>query len=186
MPVIYFNDFFNNATNFTGLPIAYGQVLLSNRNGTPSDVLYNIYQNPLFIATNDFHLSSSSPCANAGSPNSAYANMCFPPSIATNYPDQGAYGGPDACNWLSVVPVLPISAAMSIDTNNVVSMSLGAIPRSTYQLQFATNLPSTNWMNLTNGLVIAPQRPTSVVIATNPTAPQQYFRAQSLGRTPGN
>ncbi len=81
--------------------------------------------------------------------------MCFPPSISTNYPDQGAYGGPDACNWLDTVPLLSASASISMDTNNVVSIAFGAIPRSTYQFQSATNLPSTNWMNIANGLVVA-------------------------------
>jgi hypothetical protein len=188
---VSYNDFYNNVTNFIGYLSTYGTWIIPNRNGTISDLLYNISQNPLFIATNDFHLTNSSPCVNAGTPNWAYANMCVPPSIATNFPDLGAYGGPDACNWLSVVPLLPASASISMDTNNVVSILLGAIPRSEYQLQFSTNLfstnrPSTNWANLPNGLVLAIQKPTSVIIATNATAPQEYFRAQSLGRTPGN
>jgi hypothetical protein len=56
---ISYNDFFTDATNFTGLPIAYGQVLLNNRNGTPSDVLYNIYQEPLFADGTNFYLATN-------------------------------------------------------------------------------------------------------------------------------
>ena len=44
---ISYNDFYGNATNFTGLPAVYGQVIWNNRNSTAADALYNIFQNPL-------------------------------------------------------------------------------------------------------------------------------------------
>jgi hypothetical protein len=183
---VSYNAFYENATNFTGYSGIYGQVLFNNFNGTPCDLLNNIYQNPLFVATNNFQLQTNSPCINAGLPGQAYDNMCFPPSIGTTNGDMGAYGGPDACNWLTDVPLLPVSNSISMNSNNVVSIFFGAIPRSTYQLQSVTNLPSTNWVNLANSLVLAAQYSNSVVIVTNPTAPRQFFRTQSLGRTPGN
>ncbi len=186
---ISYNDFFSNATNFTGLPVAYGQVLLNNRNGTPSDVFYNIYQNPLFVAVNDFHLTANSPCVNAGVPNAAYVNMCFPPSIGTNYPDLGAYGGPDACNWLTTVPVLPAHLSLT-QSNSLLWLNFGAIPRSSYQVQYiTTNLDATSGTNcwLTNTTLKPSANPVSIAVSPYPTTNKTgFYRVKSLGRTPGN
>jgi hypothetical protein len=187
---VSYNDFYRNATNFTGYATTYGQLIWTNRNGTPADILYNIYSNPLFVATNDFHLTASSPCVNAGTPNSAFANMCIPnPSIATNFPDLGAYGGPDACNWLDVVPKLPAQLSMS-RSNNLVWLNWGAIPRSSYQVQyFATNLNATSGTNrwLTNTTLIPAAKPVSIAVSPYPTTNSKaFYRVRSLGRTPGN
>ena len=184
------NDFFSNATNFTGLPVAYGQLLLNNRNGISSDVFYNIFQNPLFVATNDFHLTNNSPCVNAGTPNDAYANMCVPPSaVATNFPEMGAYGGPDACNWLTTVPIQPAQLSMS-KSNGSVWLNWGAIPRSTYRVEYiATNFNTTAGTNrwLTNSTIIPAARPVSLAVAPNPpTNSEAFYRVKSLGRTAGN
>ena len=136
---VSYNDFYGNATNFTGyLTNTYGQIIWINRNGTPADILYNIYSNPLFVATNDFHLTNTSPCVNAGAPNPAYANMCLPPSIATNFPDLGAYGGPDACNWLSVVPLLPVTAIV---------FAIKQFPVAEFQCDSAVYLPTSIFDN---------------------------------------
>src|ERR1039458_3590533 len=171
---ISYNDFFGNATNFTGLPTAWGTIIGNNRNGTPADAILNIFQNPLFVATNDIHLQTNSPCVNAGTPNNAYANMCFPPSIATNFPDLGAYGGPDACNWLDPVPILPAQLTM-VRSNASVWLNWNAIPRSSYRVEYvATNsslgLNPTSITNkwLTNSVQIPLVRPVSMVVATSP------------------
>ena len=186
---VNFNDFYGNATNFNGYQGTYGQWIIPNRNGTIADVLYNIPQNPLFIATNDFHLTNSSPCVNAGTPNTAYANMCFPPSIATNFPDQGAYGGPDACNWLDTVPIAPAQLTL-IKSNSFLWLNWGAIPRSTYQVQYiATNFNATSGTNrwLTNTTLIPAAKPVSIAVSPYPTTNSNaFYRVKSLGRTPGN
>ena len=186
---ISYNDFYGNATNFTGLPGTYGTIIWNNRNGTPADALFNIYQNPLFVTTNDFHLQANSPCIDAGTPDWAYTDMCFPPSQGTSFPDLGAYGGPDAANWLDTVPKLAATLSMS-QSNHVMTLGWGALPRSEYQIQYVTNLallPATNnWINFTNGHVLAMDKPTSMVVATNTALNGQFFRVQSLGRTPGN
>jgi hypothetical protein len=186
---VSYNNFFGNATNFTGYPGTYGTIIWANRNGTPADALYNIYQTPLFIAANDFRLTNNSPCINAGTPNPAYANMCSPPSISTNFPDQGAYGGPNACNWLDPVPILPAQLSL-IKSNNLLWLNFGAIPRSTYQVQYiATNLNATSGTNrwLTNTTLIPMAKPVSIAVLPYPTTNYNaFYRVKSLGRTPGN
>lgn len=187
---VSYNNFFGNATNFTGYPATFGQVLIANRNGTPSDILYNVFPNPLFIATNDFHLQTTSPCINAGTPDDAFTDMCVPPSaVTTNFPEMGAYGGPDACNWLDVVPLLAAQASMS-RSNNVLLLKWSAVPRSTYQVQYlATNFNATAGTNkwLTNSIVTPPDRPISIVVSPYPTTNSNgYYRLRSLGRTAGN
>lgn len=186
---VSYNDFYGNATNFTGYSGNYGPVVFVNRNGTPCDLLFNIYQNPLFTAANDFHLTTSSSCVNAGTPNSAFANMCIPPSIATNFPDLGAYGGPDACNWLDTVPMLPAQLSLT-KSNSFIWLNWGAIPRSSYQVQYiSTNLDATSGTNrwLTNTTLIPVAKPVSIAVSPYPTTNSTgFYRVRSLGRTPGN
>ena len=194
MRTVGYNDFYNNATNFTGYSGVYGTVIWDNRNGTPADALYNIFQNPLFVASNNFLLTTNSSCVNAGAPGAAFANLCFPPSIATNFPDLGAYGGPDACNWLSTVPELPaIGESISV-SNNFFWLSWGAIPRSSYQILYSLTGPgsptgrdSNDWQNLPNGQVLAAQYYTQFPVWPSPsTNSKAFFCIQSLGRIPGN
>lgn len=184
---VSYNCFYQNAANFIGYPLPYGNWIIANRNGTPSDILYNILQDPKFVATNDFHLQTNSPCIDAGTPDWAYSDMCFTNSLSqgTSYPDLGAYGGPDACNWLDVVPKLPAQATMS-KSGDVIQINWGAIPRSEYQIQYQTNWPSTNWVNFPNGWVRASDKPTPLVVATDTSITNRFFRIQSLGRKPGN
>jgi hypothetical protein len=186
---VSYNCFFGNSTNFTGYPSSYGQMILQNRNGTACDLSYNIIQDPLFVATNDLHLAANSPCIDAGTPDWAFTDMCFPPSLGTSFPDQGAYGGPNAANWLDTVPLLSTQASIAQNTDGVIQVSWGAIPRSEYQVQWTSNVLSaiaSNWFNVTNGWVRAIDKPTSVNVATNPPHAERYYRVQSLGRPPGN
>lgn len=187
---VSFNDFYGNATNFTGYNVNYGTWIIPNRNGTLSDVSGNIGSNPLFVATSDFHLASGSPCVNAGTPNSAYANICSPPSVSTKYPDLGAYGGPDACNWLDPVPILPAQLSMS-KSNGCVWLNWAAIPRSTYRIEYdaTNNLGAMAGTNLwrTNTTLIPSAKPVSIAVSPNPpTNKAAFYRVRSLGRTPGN
>ena len=62
----------------------------------------NISNNPVFIeGDSTFHLTSISPCIDAGNPEVLYNDVCFPPSLGEIRNDMGAYGGPGACNWLN-------------------------------------------------------------------------------------
>src|ERR1039458_1384795 len=172
---IEYNDFYKNATNFVGYTSDYGTVIIANRNGTPCDLLFNIYQNPQFVSTNNFTLQTNSPCIDAGTPNVAYMDVSFPPSQGTGLLDLGIYGGPLAANWLPVVPITPApitlsaSRALKLTCNNVVAAG-------SYQIQSATNL--TSWadygsrfyMTATSNLV-------QYVDATNNAG---FFRLKSL------
>jgi len=96
---VNYNCFHANMTNFVGYEPSYGAVIIKNRNGTDCDLHFNIFQDPLFAAAGDLRLASNSPCIDAGTPDAAFADVCFPPSLGTEYPDLGAYGGPTAYGW---------------------------------------------------------------------------------------
>lgn len=121
---VSYNDFYNNSTNFTGYSSTYGQILLANRNGTPSDILYNIFSNPLLISTTDFHLEAGSPCIDAGEGSATNSDICFPPSRGSSFNDIGAYGGPGACAW----PVVGESPSIVVQPKSMVSC-LGQSPQ---------------------------------------------------------
>jgi hypothetical protein len=58
---------------FSGnIPSGLGQFTTTNANGDSCDVYKNIYLDPLFTNpwNNDFHLQATSPCIDAGDPNS--------------------------------------------------------------------------------------------------------------------
>jgi len=172
---IEYNDFYRNATNFIGYTSDYGTVILENRNGTPCDLLFNIYQNPLLVSANNFTLQKDSACIGAGTPNPAYMDTSFPPSQGTNYPDLGIYGGPLAVNWLPVIPSTPspimltASPALKLTCSEVVSAG-------TYQLQTSADL--TNWKNYgTEFYMTSTSNLFQYVDATNN---QGFFRLKSF------
>ena len=59
----------------------------------------NLDLNPEFIGYGDCHLSTGSPCIDAGDPVPPYDDECFPPSLGAERNDMGAYGGHQACGW---------------------------------------------------------------------------------------
>jgi hypothetical protein len=98
-PDTSYNCFYNNTANFVGYPGIYGVPVQNNHNGDPCDAFFNIFLDPQFIDTNHFLLSNSSPCIDAGDP--AIADVCFQFSHGSAISDIGAYGGPEACGWLT-------------------------------------------------------------------------------------
>jgi hypothetical protein len=96
---VAFNCFYQNAANFVGYPFIYGYLFQNNHNGDPCDAFFNIFLDPRFLDTNSFLLSNFSPCIDAGDP--AIADVCFQFSHGSALSDIGAYGGPDACGWLT-------------------------------------------------------------------------------------
>ena len=63
---VYFNCFYNNTTDFAGYPASYGDPILTNVNGDPCDIGFNIFLDSLFAGVSNFHLTRNSPCINAG------------------------------------------------------------------------------------------------------------------------
>jgi len=94
-----YNCFHNNTQDFVTYPGIYGAIVQTNHNGDPSDAFFNIFLDPRFLDTNTFLLSNFSPCIDAGDP--AIADVCFQFSRGSAISDIGAYGGPDACGWLT-------------------------------------------------------------------------------------
>jgi len=51
----------------------------------------------------DLKIVDGSPCMDTGDPAPQYNDLCFsPPSLGTTRNDMGAYGGPGACEWLTL------------------------------------------------------------------------------------
>jgi hypothetical protein len=185
---VSFNDFYNNATNFTGYPLNYGVWVIPNRNGTLADILLNISEDPLFAATNDFHLQTSSPCIDAGTPDPAFAEVIFPPAQGTSYPDLGAYGGLEGCNWLDVVPGVPVQLSLS-PSNSLLCLNWTGIPRSSYQIQYLPTSFSASGHNqwLSNSTLMAVDQTCSMAVSACPlTNSQGFYRIKSLGRLQGD
>jgi len=98
----FYNCFYDNTINFVGYPSTYGNIVMSNRNDDPCDMGFNIFQDPLFEKSNDYILSSGSPCFNAGkdsienngiwyfSPSTDIDGNSRPNPIGS-HPDIGAY-----------------------------------------------------------------------------------------------
>jgi hypothetical protein len=148
-------------------------------------VFSNTFENPIFVGAGDFHLQTSSPCIDAGAPDAVCADMCITngASQGTCLPDLGAYGGPDAANWLDNVPVLPTQA----HTVKPYSFWLhwDAIPRSSYQVLVSDDV--IHWTDLEGGPVTASSNDASTLLPASVLgASQRFFRVQSLGRLPGD
>jgi hypothetical protein len=142
---VSYNDYYHNTANFIGYPPTYGVVVTANRNGTPSDLSYNIFQDPLFAGPNDFHLTPGSACIDAGEGSATNDDRCFPPSLGSAINDIGAYGGPTVCP-----PSQPVAFAVSI--SKYVGISFTPPGNGSYRLEYASALgaTTTNWFPLTN------------------------------------
>jgi hypothetical protein len=96
---VSYNCFYSNTLNFVYYPPVYGVPVQNNHNGDPCDAFFNFFLNPQLLDTNSFLLANFSPCIDAGDP--AIADVCFQFSHGSAISDIGAYGGPDACGWLT-------------------------------------------------------------------------------------
>ncbi|MBI1842629.1 MAG: hypothetical protein HYR88_17460 [Verrucomicrobia bacterium] len=116
-----YNCFFGNGTNFNYYPGIYGIPILANHNGDPCDAFNNILLDPKINNPSQFLLSDSSPCIDAGDPD--IQDVCFNFSKGGPISDIGAYGGPDACNWLNH-RFSPVIASAPADQANCVGGSV--------------------------------------------------------------
>lgn len=145
--IVGYNDFYQNATNFTGYPATYGSPIIVNRNGTSSDLVFNIFQNPLFVAANDFHLSASSTCIDAGVGDPANFDSCFPPSLGSVTNDIGAYGGPNGCEWIAP----PSTNIFTVALAQYYGVTINPPTNGHYRLEYTPAVGNTNdWTQLTN------------------------------------
>ena len=97
-PVVLFNDFYDNGSNFSGsVDECLAVLIIRNANGDSCDAYYNTFLDPLFVSkeTGNYHLQyvdngypQNSPCRDAGPP-TAFYNDISDGSIN----DMGAYGG---------------------------------------------------------------------------------------------
>ncbi len=154
---VQYNCFFSNTANFVGYPGIFGVPIQNNHNGDPCDSYFNIFLNPQFLDTYAFLLANNSPCIDAGDP--AIADVCPPFSHGSAISDIGAYGGPDACGWLThgFAPVItgpPATQSSCVGGSTAFQVNAQGSAPLAYRWYFNTNTVlagETNaQLNLTN------------------------------------
>ena len=156
--VTAYNCFYNNQTNFVGFPPGvHGTICCANANGTACDLLNNIFTDPMFVGTTNYTLSPNSPCIDAGSPEAAYYDTCFPPSKGTAINDQGIYGGPMACGWVVVnhPPTIPTITNTNVDELTMLLLTVSASdpdPGQTLTYSLGGSIPASAEINATSGM----------------------------------
>jgi hypothetical protein len=93
-PGLHHNDVYGNQDGAFGgpaLPPDVGVIVQQNGNGDPCDARFNILLDPGFVdaGTRDFHLTSTSPCIDAGDPDAALDPDGTIADIGAFYYDQG-------------------------------------------------------------------------------------------------
>lgn len=172
------NNFFSNGTNFFNYPSQYGGIIWSNANGTPADINYNIFQDPLFADLNTLTLGIGSPCIDAGDPAGQYLDGCFPPSLGTTVNDIGAYGGPFACGWFS-----PVLTNITLDIKQYIGVTINPPTPGLYRLEYAPIVGNSNlWTQITN--VSLQSTPWTYIDYEAQNQGQRYYRGLLLPPPP--
>ncbi len=125
---VYVNEKFKNENRNVEAQLhdSYDQMLLKNsiiwgNHGGEISYFYRgpyvryccIYFDPMFVnaghwvgtpgesewVDGDYHLQDSSPCIDAGDPDSQWNDACLPPGKGSARNDMGVYGGPYNCGW---------------------------------------------------------------------------------------
>ncbi|MCK4357527.1 MAG: right-handed parallel beta-helix repeat-containing protein [Candidatus Cloacimonetes bacterium] len=77
--VLEYNIFWQNNTNSSGdgFPSYFEQIITVNTNGDSCDTYFNLFMDPIFVNPDslDFHLLSTSPCIDAGTPDTTGLNL---------------------------------------------------------------------------------------------------------------
>jgi hypothetical protein len=171
---VSYNCFYNNQTNFVGYPAGvYGVICCQNNNGTPCDLAYNIFQNPLFAETTNYTLSAGSPCIDAGNPIGEYLDGCFPPSQGTTANDIGLYGGPYACSWIA-------STNTAFDLGIRLYAGVTIIPGvpGHYRIEYTGDLVAGPWLQATN--LTLGTTPFTYIDLDSPDVHQRFYRGVLL------
>jgi predicted outer membrane repeat protein len=105
----------NNAagTQVGGTPTISYSTVQNGYAGTGNSSFNPAFQG-LGCSAGDLRLVLGSPATDTGDPDLADLDMCFPPSSGSELNDQGAYGGPGACDWST-----SCSDAIDCDDRNV-------------------------------------------------------------------
>ncbi len=176
---VSYNCFYNNQTNFVGYPSGvYGTICCVNPNGTPCDLVNNIFTDPLFAQPVTYTLATNSPCIDAGNPAAAYLDGCFPPSQGTTVNDIGIYGGPNACGWLTNEV-----KSFSLTAQEYVGVTITPSAAGRYRLEYINSLvnpPATNgpWIQATNLMLLS--TPYTYIDFSSPTTGKRFYRALLL------
>jgi hypothetical protein len=161
---IAYNNIWECATSYNGIPDQTG-------------VRGNISANPLFVHDIDYHLLPSSPCIDAGDPNSEYSDEPEPNGWRIN---MGAYGGTiEATNSVPVISVDPeilefgnvqpgSSAQLSLGIYNIGHDTLSIIKIKSSNTAFTTDF--TQELRL-----ISPTEHLNVIVTFTPTDTSGYF-----------
>ena len=85
------NDVWGNyISNWANYPVAYGNLVTNNINGTPADTNLNLSIDPLIVSGSDFHLQVGSPVVDAGTTNLA-PTVDFDGNSRSGSPDIGSF-----------------------------------------------------------------------------------------------
>lgn len=179
----YFNDtvayncFFSNTTDFVGYPVGvHGVIAMNNANGTPCDLLYNIFEDPDFSDTNTFELAATSPCIDAGNPDGEYLDTNFPPSQETPVNDMGIFGGPYA--GYSLANGYNGVTNFALSTQTYIGVTVNPSAAGTYRLDYTEDLTSDSWSQVTNINLLS--TPWTYIDMETHSVSQRFFRAVLL------
>jgi hypothetical protein len=129
--ILYYNN--SGGAQFGGnVGFAYSDIQGGVQPG-PGNISVNPALDPATL-----ELLESSACIDAGHPNSAFNDRCFPPSLGSVWNDMGAFGGPGACGWVEPPTVVtpPQSQAVFFSSNASFTVTAtGSLPMS-YQWLF--------------------------------------------------
>lgn len=105
--IAFYNCFYGNTNDFVGYPATYGDIVMTNPNGDPCDLGFNIFQDPLFASLNDYIFSPDSPCIGAGIDtlnSNSTQHVCPPYDIEGNPRPNPPNTSPDIGAWESDYP----------------------------------------------------------------------------------
>lgn len=159
---LYYNNFYDNEQDFGGYPTSsYGNAILLNRNRVECDLSFNIFSDPKFEDDENYKLSPSSACVDAGHSELRYRDAIHGEagtvSFGEKWNDLGAWGGADACNWITEISTTAPPVFMKREEGKVVIYWL-AIPRANYKVQGwmtpkTGNANEFSWVDLEDGSV---------------------------------
>jgi hypothetical protein len=146
-------------------------------------LLNNIFTDPLFCETANYTLSASSPCIDAGNPDSAYldnclTNACYRGSLGTTVNDIGVWGGPGACGAVNPPP-----NAFALKARPYAGVTITPSTPGHYRLEYIdsfANPPATNgpWTQATNLWLLS--TPWTWIDYNTPTTGKRFYRGVLL------